>query len=152
MMRAWLLPLLLVLTGVLVAAPMALRGSAGSAALFLLAFVVFAGMNSPLVFPRSVGAAEALRRSAADGRPVVYWRPGCQFCLRLRLRLGRGAHRAHWVNIWRDPEGAAAVRAANAGDETVPTVLVAGRPYTNPDPAWVREQLPATSRPPRAAG
>ena len=28
-------------------------------------------------------------------------------------------------------------------NETVPTVVVAGRPYTNPDPAWVREQLHA---------
>ncbi|MFJ9829709.1 glutaredoxin domain-containing protein [Streptomyces sp. NPDC101160] len=145
MMRVWLLPLLLVGTGALVAASMALRGSVGSAALFLLGFVVLAGLNSPLVFPRPTGAA-------ADGRPVVYWRPGCKYCLRLRLRLGRDARRAHWVNIWRDPEGAAMVRAANDGNETVPTVVVAGRPYTNPDPAWVRERLLATSRPPTAAG
>lgn len=47
----------------------------------------------------------------------------------------------HWVDIWRDPDGAAVVRAANQGDETVPTVVVAGRAHTNPDPAWVREQL-----------
>ena len=33
------------------------------------------------------------------------------------------------------------MRAANDGNETVPTVVVAGRPHTNPDPEWVREQL-----------
>lgn len=49
--------------------------------------------------------------------------------------------RLHWVNIWHDPAGAAAVRTANDGNETVPTVFVAGRPHTNPDSAWVREQL-----------
>ena len=77
----------------------------------------------------------------ADGRPVVYWRPGCAFCVRLRTRLGRRARKAHWVNIWRDPAGAAAVRAVNDGDETVPTVVVGGQAHVNPDPAWVREQL-----------
>jgi glutaredoxin len=94
-----------------------------------------------LVFPRSVGASEAQRRSAADGRPVIYWRPGCAYCMRMRLRLGRNARRLYWVDIWRDPAGAAAVRAVNDGDETVPTVFVGGRAHVNPDPAWVREQL-----------
>ncbi|MFJ4412520.1 glutaredoxin domain-containing protein [Streptomyces sp. NPDC088910] len=141
MMRAWLLPMLLVLCGVAAAAGLILGGSPGRAATFLLAFVLLAGLNSPLVFPRSIGASEAQRLSAADGRPIVYWRPGCKFCLRLRFRLGRRARRLHWVNIWRDPAAAEAVRAVNEGNETVPTVVVAGRPYTNPDPAWVREQL-----------
>jgi hypothetical protein len=54
-------------------------------------------------FPRSISAQEAQRRSAVDGRPVVFWRPGCKYCLRLRIRLGRSARQLHWVNIWRDP-------------------------------------------------
>ncbi|MGW2031079.1 glutaredoxin domain-containing protein [Streptomyces spinosus] len=141
MMRAWMLPVLFVLSGSAVATGRILAGSPGTAAALLTASLVLAGVNSPLVFPRSVGAREAQRRSALDGRPVVYWRPGCTYCMRLRLRLGRGARRLHWVDIWRDPAGAAVVRAANDGDETVPTVVVAGRPHTNPDPAWVREQL-----------
>ncbi|MFB7516729.1 glutaredoxin domain-containing protein [Streptomyces sp. NPDC056144] len=98
----------------------------------MLPFVVLAVLTSPLVFPRA---------SADDGRPVVYWRPGCVFCLRLRLRLGLRARRARWVNIWRDAEGAAAVRAAAGGNETVPTVVVAGEARVNPDPGWVRERL-----------
>ncbi|MEW2180133.1 glutaredoxin domain-containing protein [Streptomyces sp. NPDC005406] len=141
MMRAWILPMLLVLCGSVVATALIVRGRAGEAAAVLPKFVLLAGVNSPLVFPRSIGALEAQRRSAVDGRPVVFWRSGCKYCLRLRIRLGASAGRLHWVDIWRDPDGAAVVRAANDGNETVPTVVVAGRPHVNPDPAWVREQL-----------
>ncbi|MER7821489.1 MULTISPECIES: glutaredoxin domain-containing protein [unclassified Streptomyces] len=140
MMRAWTLPVLLAVCGSVVGG-LTVSSSPGTAAVFLTAFAVLAAVNSPLIFPRSIGALEAQRRSAVDGRPVVYWRPGCQYCIRLRIRLGRGARRLHWVDIWRDPEGAAAVRAANDGNETVPTVVVAGLPHTNPRPEWVREQL-----------
>lgn len=141
MTRPWILPTLLMLCGSALAAGPALSGSPATAAVLLLAFTLLAGANSPLVFPRPVSALEAQRRSAADGRPVVFWRPGCTYCLRLRIRLGRNARHLHWVNIWRDPAGAAVVRAANNGDETVPTVVVAGRPHVNPRPQWVREQL-----------
>ncbi|MFF7329851.1 glutaredoxin domain-containing protein [Streptomyces sp. NPDC008150] len=141
MVRVWILPAAFVACGVLVAAPLLLHGSPGAAVPPLVAFVLVAWLNSPLLFPRSVGSAEARRRSATDGRPVVYWRPGCTYCMRLRIRLGRRAGRLHWVNIWRDPDGAAVVRAANGGDETVPTVVVAGRPHVNPDPGWVRAHL-----------
>ncbi|GAA2474249.1 glutaredoxin domain-containing protein [Streptomyces longisporus] len=141
MTRPWILPLLLVLGGSVVAAGLLFRGSPAAAVAILLVFVAFAGVNSPLAFPRSIGWLEAQRRSEADGRPVVFWRPGCTYCMRLRLRLGRSARQLYWVDIWRDPAGAAAVREANDGNETVPTVVVAGRPHTNPDPAWVREQL-----------
>lgn len=141
MTRAWILPSLLVVCGAAVATMLFLRGSSGTAVALLTVFALFAGVNSPLIFPRSIGAEEARRRSAADGRPVIFWRPGCAYCLRLRIRLGRAARRAHWVDIWRDPAGAAVVREANGGDETVPTVLVAGRPHVNPEPTWVREKL-----------
>ncbi|KIF66802.1 membrane protein [Streptomyces sp. AcH 505] len=141
MTRAWILPTLFLLCGVVVAAGPALRGSPGLAAVCLLVFVAVAVVHSPLVFPRSIGAPEAQRRSAADGRPIVFWRPGCKYCLRLRFRLGRHARQLHWVDIWRDPAGAAVVRAANGGDETVPTVVVAGQAHVNPEPDWVRAQL-----------
>ncbi|AEN08127.1 MULTISPECIES: glutaredoxin domain-containing protein [unclassified Streptomyces] len=142
MTRAWILPMLSVLCGSAVAAGQLLRGSPVAAAALLLVFVLLAVWNSPLMFPKAIGALEAQRRSAVDGRPVVFWRAGCKYCLRLRIRLGRGARRAHWVDIWRDPAGAAVVRAATGGDETVPTVVVAGEPHVNPDSAWVRQQLP----------
>ncbi|THA49775.1 hypothetical protein E6R62_26865 [Streptomyces sp. A1136] len=129
------------LCGAVVATGLVLTASPVTAAALLLGFMAPADVHSPLVFPRSISAAEAQRRSAIDWRPVVYRRSGCTFCLRLRVRLGRGARLVHWVDIWRDPAGAAVVRAANDGNETVPTVVVAGRPHVNPDPGWVREQL-----------
>lgn len=141
MTRAWIVPIVLVLGGGLPAAELVVSGNPAASAAVFLAFVLFAGVNSPAFFPRSVSAAEAQRRSAIDGRPVVYWRSGCVYCMRLRFRLGRGARQAHWVDIQRDPAAAAAVRAVNDGNETVPTVVVAGLPHTNPDPAWVRERL-----------
>ncbi|MEU6409260.1 glutaredoxin domain-containing protein [Microbispora sp. NPDC046933] len=142
MLRRWMPPILFLAVGLAAAARRAGEGSPGAAVVLLLLFLPAAALLSPLVFPRSLSAAEALRRSQADGRPIVYWRPGCRYCLRLRTRLGRHAYRMHWVDIWRDPEGAAAVRAATGGDETVPTVVVAGTPHVNPDPRWVRAQLP----------
>jgi len=135
------LSLLLVLCGSVAATALLLSGGPVAAVALLLVFAVLAGVHSPLVFPKSIGAREAQQRSAVDGRPVVFWRSGCTYCLRLRLRLGRSARQLHWVDIWRDPAGAAAVRAANDGNETIPTVLVAGRAHVNPDPEWVREQL-----------
>ncbi|WP_371525353.1 hypothetical protein OG302_03725 [Streptomyces sp. NBC_01283] len=141
MMRAWVLPMLLVLCGSVVSIGLILGGSPGTAAVLLLVFALLAGVNSPLFFPRPVSALEAQRRSAVDGRPIVFWRSGCQYCVRLRFRLGRSARQLHWVDIWRDPDGAATVRAANEGNETVPTLVVAGQPHVNPDPAWVREQI-----------
>lgn len=133
--------MLLVLSGSAVATGQIFQGSPAAATALLLAFLALASVNSPLIFPRSIGAQAAQQRSAVDGRPVVFWRPGCKYCIRLRIRLGRNARQLHWVNIWRDPAGAAAVRAANDGNETVPTVVVAGQPHTNPDPEWVRERL-----------
>ncbi len=134
-----------VLCGSAVAMRPALTGDAATAAALMLVFLALAGMHSPLVFPRSIGAREAERRAAVDGRPVVYWRPGCKYCIRLRFRLGRSGRQLHWVNIWRDPAAAAAVRDANDGNETVPTVVVADRPHTNPAPEWVRAQLPPSA-------
>ncbi|MEU1467230.1 glutaredoxin domain-containing protein [Streptomyces sp. NPDC005761] len=144
MMRTWTLSALFALCGLFVATGLVLSGSPGEGAALLLMFVLLAVMHSPLVFPMSLSAPEAQRRGAVDGRPIVYWRPGCTYCLRLRFRLGRRSRQLHWVNIWQDPDGAAAVRAANEGNETVPTVVVTGRSHTNPDPSWVREQLPSS--------
>ena len=76
--------------------------------------------------------------TGAGGRVVLYERPGCPFCLRLRvgLRLGRVPFEA--VDIWSDAEAAAAVRAVNRGDELVPTVRVGGTWLSNPSVREVR--------------
>ncbi|THA68693.1 hypothetical protein E6P78_13660 [Streptomyces sp. A0958] len=146
MMRAWSLPILLLVCGSAAATGLFFRGHIAEGVTIVLAFALLTYLNSPLIFPKSIGALEAQRRSAVDGRPIVFWRPGCAYCLRLRIRLRRRARHLHWVDIWRDPEAAALVRAANDGNETVPTVLVAGKPHTNPDPAWVRAQLAPSTR------
>ncbi|MEU9825311.1 glutaredoxin domain-containing protein [Micromonospora chersina] len=140
MLRSWWMAGLMLVVGVLAA----LRAATPVVgAVELLVFVALAVLFSPLAFPRSLPAAKARERSARDGRPVVYWRPGCRYCLRLRLHLGRRAGRAYWVNIWRDPDGAAAVRAVTGGDETVPTVVLRDEAVVNPEPAWLRDRLPA---------
>jgi mycoredoxin len=108
---------------------------------FPVVFLVLAGLLSPRAFPRSVSDAEAREMSGQDGRPVVYWRPGCPFCMRLRAQVGRRGRQAHWVDIWADPEGAASVRAVTGGDETVPTVMFRGEGFVNPPPSRVLEML-----------
>jgi mycoredoxin len=129
--------------GVFAAVTQFANGGRGLAVAELVVFVVLAFVWSPLAFPRSLSAAQARARSGQDGRPVIYWRPGCTYCQRLRVRLGRDGRRAHWVNIWADPAGAAAVRAITGGDETVPTVEVDGQSHVNPDPRWLRDRLRA---------
>ncbi|WP_405020249.1 NrdH-redoxin [Kitasatospora sp. NBC_00070] len=77
---------------------------------------------------------------------VVYWRPMCTFCLKLLTQLRFTDLPYRKVNIWRDPEAAAFVRSVADGNETVPTVTVAGHPMVNPSRkellAAVREHAP----------
>ncbi|MEU3457776.1 glutaredoxin domain-containing protein [Micromonospora sp. NPDC006766] len=140
MLRSWWLAGLATACGVFVVAT---RHSSWVAVVEFLIFMALAVLVSPLVFPRSLTAAQAQERSARDGRPIVYWRPGCPYCLRLRRRLGGRAGQVHWVNIWRDPAGAAAVRAVTGGDETVPTVVARGDAAVNPKPDWLLQRLTA---------
>ncbi len=134
--------LFILVCGVVVVGADLADGSPWRALVWSVVLGALAFMLSPAFFPRPESAASALGRSAEDGWPVVYWRPGCQFCLRLRLRLGRRGSRLHWVDIWRDPQAAADVRAITGGDETVPTVVVGDEAQVNPDPRWVRDRMP----------
>jgi glutaredoxin len=69
---------------------------------------------------------------------VVYWRRGCVYCMDLRLRMFLARLPYAKVNIKRHPEAAAFVRSVADGNETVPTVTVAGRPMVNPSMAQLR--------------
>ncbi|MDX3078212.1 glutaredoxin domain-containing protein [Streptomyces sp. MI02-7b] len=87
-----------------------------------------------------------------DDGVVLYWRPGCPYCMRLRLYLFVTRLRHTKVNIWRDPDGAAFVRSVADGNETVPTVTVAGRAMVNPSRRQLREALAAHASPPQWNG
>ena len=63
---------------------------------------------------------------------VLYWRPGCPYCMALRFRLMFTPLRYTKVNIWRDPDAAAFVRSVANGNETVPTVTVGEKTMVNP--------------------
>ena len=67
-----------------------------------------------------------------DQQVVLYQRPGCMFCLALRLRLHRAGVPFAEVDIWRDLAAAAEVRDHAGGNETVPTVRVGGQVLVNP--------------------
>ncbi|MFD7430528.1 glutaredoxin domain-containing protein [Streptomyces sp. NPDC059818] len=74
---------------------------------------------------------------------VVYWRPGCPYCMNLRLRLRFSKLEYTEVNIRRDPEAAAFVRSVADGNETVPTVTVGGKAMVNPSKGQVMEAVRA---------
>jgi len=95
---------------------------------------------SPLFKRTSVSRAEAL---ASGNDVVIYHRPGCTFCIRMKTMLGATGKSATWVDIWDDEEAAEFVRSVNEGNETVPTVVIDGKALTNPEPALVRDRLAA---------
>ncbi|MFC0546348.1 glutaredoxin domain-containing protein [Kutzneria chonburiensis] len=63
---------------------------------------------------------------------LVHVRPGCPFCDMLRANLKRSGLKYRELDIWQDPDAAAAVRAAANGNETVPTVNVGSTWMVNP--------------------
>ena len=82
-----------------------------------------------------------MNSDAGGQSPVtVYTRPGCPYSFLLRRGLRRRRIAFTEVDIWQDPAAAAAVRAVADGNETVPTVHVAGQWLVNPSAARV-EQL-----------
>lgn len=138
MMRRWGLSAGLFVLALFVGATSVHAGNVGSGVVFFVVLAVLAVIASPRAFPKSVTDAEARALSASDGRAIVYWRPGCPFCMRLRASLGRRAKRLIWVDIWADPAGAASVRAVADGNETVPTVITRDTAMVNPQPEVVR--------------
>lgn len=63
---------------------------------------------------------------------TVYWRPGCGYCSGLLRQLDHLQVAYDAVDIWRDPEAAAFVRATASGNETVPTVSIGAVTLVNP--------------------
>jgi mycoredoxin len=61
-----------------------------------------------------------------DAAVTVLRRPGCPFCALLLRRLERTGLAFDRVEIWEHPGAAAWVRSVADGNETVPTVRIAG--------------------------
>lgn len=112
-----------------------------SVVLLVLAVAFLLVSLTPVTFPPSPGDAAGRATAEARGVPLIYWRTGCAYCVRLRISLGTAGRRAVWVKVSGDPAASARVRSVNDGDETVPTVFVGEEFVTNPSPAWVRRQL-----------
>jgi mycoredoxin len=141
--RRWSSSLLLVAAAVVIGGADWMAGSRWTAIAVSVFLLVAAVVVSPRAFPRPMTDEAARVASDNDGRPIVYWRPGCPYCIRLRARLGRDARHLLWVDIWADPEGAASVREVTGGDETVPTVIAGERSFINPGVDVVRGLLRA---------
>ncbi|MET9571498.1 glutaredoxin domain-containing protein [Streptomyces virginiae] len=82
--------------------------------------------------------------SGSGAVETLYWRPGCDLCIKLRTQLRAARIPYRKVDIRRDPDAAAFVRGVADGNETVPTVVVAGHPpMVNPSLTRVRRALGA---------
>lgn len=84
--------------------------------------------------PPADEAVASVDPTASDGPAAVdvYWRPGCGFCAWLFRSLEKDGVPIRRINIWEDAVGAAFVRAHANGNETVPTVDIAGTVLVNP--------------------
>ena len=72
---------------------------------------------------------------------TLYWRPMCGYCETLKRALAREGVEYHAVDIWEDRRQADVVKAANGGDELVPTVRVGNRFLANPSVGDVLAEL-----------
>ncbi|NYF97074.1 glutaredoxin domain-containing protein [Janibacter cremeus] len=138
-MGRWTSALVLLLAGVALAIQ-GVRSDNSSNFVLCVGALVVAWWFSPL------NGRGGPRHTEVESRPddfpvVIYWRPGCVYCMRLRGALGKDKDRATWISIWADEDAAAFVRSVNNGNETVPTVRVGETVRTNPDPAIIKTAL-----------
>lgn len=138
-MSRWWPALALLLASLVLLAQMVRTGDL-SMLVLAVGLVVFAWWLSPLNGRRGPRHAQ-VDAHREDYPVVIYWRPGCVYCLRMRGALGKDKDKATWVSIWADEEAAAFVRSVNDGNETVPTVRIGDQVHTNPEPDLVRAAL-----------
>ena len=73
---------------------------------------------------------------------TLYSTPWCGYCHRLKGQLTREGIAFDEVDIEAQPDAAAVVESANAGNQTVPTLIFAdGTSLTNPSVAQVKTKL-----------
>ena len=78
------------------------------------------------------------REAMAGGSPhdlIVYWRPGCSYCMRLWRALDDDVRaQVTWVNVMADIDGSRYIRQFHDGDMVTPTAVTG-----------VGRQIPATA-------
>ena len=72
---------------------------------------------------------------------ILYWRPGCGFCVRLARALDAMDIEPELRNIWEEPDSAEFVRSVNRGNELVPTLVVGDIVLSNPSADQVADAL-----------
>ncbi len=92
-------------------------------------------------------APQAEEAPAMNTDVVIYTRPGCPYCYRLRRGLRRRRVPFGEINIRHDSVAAAEVRTHANGIETVPTVRVGDRWLVNPTAAAVSAAAGHPARP-----
>ncbi len=75
---------------------------------------------------------DTAERSQPAEAVELYWRPGCPFCSVLERDLAMAGIPLDKRNIWDDPAAAEFVRSVADGNETVPTIHVAGQALVHP--------------------
>ena len=100
----------------------------GLTASLAIVVAVAAWWVSPLRRGPHIDHAQAQAQAGNDDL-VVYWKPGCSYCIRLLRGLNRRErNRILWVNVWKDNDAARFVADRNDGNVLTPTVLTgAGR-------------------------
>lgn len=129
----WFYPALFVATGLLFLVTGVVDEKVGLVA----GGVIMAGLSLmyvPALRVRSRPFAGA-QAHVDGGGVVVFWRPGCRYCLQLikELEPERRA-RGYWVNIWQEPAAAAFLeglheRREGKAHQAVPTAWTRRRDY-----------------------
>jgi glutaredoxin len=73
-----------------------------------------------------------------DSDLIVYYKPGCPFAAKLRVKLALNRIPYRSIRFGEDPQADAAVRAANDGNELSPTVRIGDRYLGNPTVRQIR--------------
>jgi mycoredoxin len=77
-----------------------------------------------------------------QGTVTMYSTTWCGYCRRLKSQMDREGITYNEINIEQDPHSAAFVEKANAGNQTVPTVLFPdGSTLTNPSLSQVKQKI-----------
>lgn len=137
-----------VMAGLIVVAVNFLQGDTAFATILLVLLGLLLGLLVWWTRPSRDDAhvSHAVAQSAAgDDDVIVYWRPGCIYCDRLKLGLGSFRHDVSWVNILKDPEAAEFVTTCRDGNKTVPTAVTGAGEMIDATPAAIKAQLGAAS-------